>query len=215
MKKSRVRNSLTQERVSRYTKKGIPYLHKLVIEKRLDEVPQHLLNLATLGLSQEVGQTTLHLAAKYRQLHLIPSELMNLKNLTLGNGAKWTPIHYAAMSGQLDLIPSGCLTDYSISLHTLTGRCPLNIAADYKSLQCIKTQLDSNPSWMDIRDREGNTLLHAAACSGCINQIPRHLICMNSLTDTNYRRITPVHYAAKFGHFRQIPRQCPLITPTV
>lgn len=58
---------------------------------------------------------------------------------------------------------------------------------------------------LTLRDDEGNTPIHEAACHGHLGQIPSSLLTQENLTLENENYNTPLHRAAYYGHLDTIP----------
>ena len=184
------------------------------------------------------GPTVVHNAAYHGYLDHIPNLNVELLLMPEGRRAMSAPVMVAAGKRHLDQIPANLFTPELLSPPGReTGQnTPVHEAATHGSLNQIPPemlteellsapasngstivhlaamsgyieQVPLTPRLLALQNDDGGTPLHYAAFMKCLNRIPKQLLTKELLSMTDNRGSTPVHMAAMSGVLGDLPAE--------
>ena len=184
---------------------GDTSFHILALLGCLEGLPPGWLNEKNLLSKNSTGSTPLHEAASAESslndadpttFLQIPRRLINVKNLKIQDNKGVMPIHCLAKSGKLADLPKGMLSE---NLLLEQDNEDLNLF----HFACRNSKIDKIPAeflTQELLERgaHGFTAFHAAAKTGCLSQIPQHLLTEKNMQIQDEDGCNPL-YAATDG----------------
>jgi hypothetical protein len=151
-----------------------------------------------------VGEVKLHLAARQGNLDKVPEEYMTEENLRRIEGAFGTKnvFHVAAEYGHLWQIPKEFLTAENLMLPRGDGYTALELAADGQLDQIPVAELTPEKLGLDSFGR--NYVLHLAAESRSLHQLPRSVLVEKYLMGNQYNHQNVLQIAKRKGCLDQL-----------
>jgi ankyrin len=148
-----------------------------------------------------IPSTALHYAVRYNQVVLMDYLLSALKiDVNCKNELSETPLHLAAACGRKEAVE--CLLRHEAKIDALDKlkRPPLHWAFLSKNVGTITALLDAGAN-VKVKNTNGETALHIAACHGFQSAVER---CLEqdiaNINNTDEAGYNPLHWAALNGH---------------
>jgi ankyrin repeat protein len=190
-------------------KLGRTPLHAAVV-KGVEEIVQILLqNGSDPNAFDKTGRTPLHEAAIHGVDTIAEVLISAGANVNHRDNEDKTPLHHACICNKWRKCPEtliSLLLDGGADplLRDSMGRTPLHYAAE-SSNAAIVTQLSNLPNTVDVKDKEGNTPLHAAIIgqpeSSCKSIVKALVVSGGVLGTKNKAGNTPLDLAREEGKF--------------
>jgi hypothetical protein len=176
----------------------------------LDQIPPEHIKLEYLREKTPMGKNSFHAAALTGNIKQIPKEFLTWENLSIPDQNGYNCLHMLALRGNLKDIPKEILTIKNLSITNNIGMSAYHSAT--KGGQ-IKKILEIDPTLInqEIVEKEitqsGMNLLHLAAHTETIEDIPPSLFKHSNLLKEDKDGNTTLHIAALAGCLDQIPKK--------
>ena len=198
---------LTRENLFAENDDGFTPYHWMVKAGQFDKIPREFRTLQNLLNPAKNGVTPLHLAARFSYLYTIPEELGFKKQSVLETPTEdgLTVFHYIAMGGDWSKLPGDVRTLSNCMLVDSEGLNCLHHAAHHNNLRSMPAEFitQSTITWSHSASRR--TVLHNAAISGSLNDVPPALLTPRNLLLEDSNGATPLSLAIAQGNLEQIP----------
>lgn len=151
-------------------------------------------NSTLLDKTDTYKRTALHSAARYGALSVCQYLIKKEANLDAKDESGNTPLHLAAMHCHDDA--AGLLINADLNAFNDDGASPLSLAIDYGTSKTVGVLL-SNKADANIKDRDGNTLLHLAALRIQVEKVQEMLKINPEIDYKNNTGNTPLFLAVR------------------
>ena len=150
--------------------------------------------------SNRDGQTALHLAANRGQTEVVEILLDNGTPVDVETDLGWTPLVMASLDGHVEA--AGLLLDRGADVNGASndGVTALMRALDGNNREFAEFLLDRGADADAVETESGRTLLHFAALRGDSGLAELVLEHGASSDPVDHLSMTPIRYAAKYGH---------------
>lgn len=191
---------------------GETAFHTLALLGCLEVLPPAWLNEKNLLSKDSIGNTPLHEAASAAAslneadpttFSQIPKRLVNGKTLRIPNKQGIMPIHCLAKSGWLGHLPKNILTEDLLLEQDNEDLNALHFACRNKKLAQVPVEFLTQE--MLSRGAHGFTAFHAAAKTGCLDQIPTSLLTEKNLCMQDEDGCSPLFSAANNQQLAGVP----------
>lgn len=190
-------------------KKSTPTICWVIANKQLHLVPKSLLTHEVLNQTDKYKTSGYSLAARLNQFDYIPDELVTLKILEESSfddeqecNKIWEILLFTNQTTKL--IP---FIHQLINKKTTIG-CPfLHACAQASQIGIIPKNYLTKERVVGRLKPELTNIIDYAAEQGCLNQIPKEFINMESMSQTNCLSKNPLHQAAQGGNLHLVPKE--------
>lgn len=120
------------------------------------------------------------------------------------NHPDWNSAHIAIETGLRACLKHNYIQS-QINAQDLSGQTPLHLACERGDLMCVKELLEESQARTDIKDRKGETAIHAAAKldSPVITQAMCSRFC-SGINELNEAGEAPLHIACRLGRMESV-----------
>jgi hypothetical protein len=190
-------------------KKSTPTICWVIANKQLHLVPKPLLTHEVLNQTDKYKTSGYSLAARLNQFDIIPDGLITLKILEESSfddeeecNKIWEILLFTDQTTKL--IP---FINQLINKKTTIG-CPfLHACAQASQIGIIPKKYLTKERIVDRLKPELTNVIDYAAEQGCLNQIPKEFINMESMSQKDCFNKNPLHRAARGGNLHLVPKE--------
>jgi ankyrin repeat protein len=181
---------ITQEAIDNVTLDGESIIHRAAAGGCLDKIPKGLLTTKEMSRQDQQKETPLHHAGKYGTLNTVPKEFLTLELLSICNNLNETVVHSIAYGDNLKNLPEEVLTPQMLRSKDKHNSTPIQNATRTGKLRFLLDKLkDNDYTW---EDNDNDNLLHLAAISNSLHEIPSRFLTQELLLKKNINNENPL-----------------------
>ncbi|XP_057661221.1 uncharacterized protein LOC130896874 [Diorhabda carinulata] len=160
-------------------------------------------NLATYLINQKIdlnmknlrGETPLHQTIIYKSKEIFRLLMYNNCNIIVRDKQNDTPLHFVAKVGDCNIADELIKANHKVDVKNMREQFPLHYAIANRKEEMIEYLLEKYENINDIKDIEGNTLLHYAAKFNHFKTAEKLLSKGHDVDVKNNTGQLPIHFA--------------------